>query len=394
MPNPDENKKKDLGQQVEQAHEQYGEDIAAAAQQEADDIKAANDAYAAAMATAETARQQGAAEVRKSIEGYLNDGYNAQQAILKSAQDEVEKAKAEDEALTQASYNAARWTGATELAASVANLIAVGGFRAENQKYHQYSQDWMKTADEQHRYRLNRIDNLRERQRAIQQQLLQMKMAGGSTLAQLDAGENNARYTHAAGVAGAGREMAVKLAGIKAGAATEAAKAKVEGGKARATIEMQEKKIAADRANTAATNNTRLVVAGMKSGGSGGDKSIIQVALPPEKTGEKARVLTIKQGSLLATINANLNLFKSDDQKAIERILRDPSGSQDDKAKKMQQFIKTSPEIVRLLSKAGKLDYVDWDDQPQQASGSSNGNSGSNGSVGRAFDLDKALGIK
>lgn len=94
---------------------------------------------------------------------------------------DFETQNAQDEEQIKNDVKAARWTGATELAASLANLIGVGSFNAANQQYKQYSQDWMRKADADMRMQRARLDNFRERQRAMQMHINQLKQGDANT---------------------------------------------------------------------------------------------------------------------------------------------------------------------------------------------------------------------
>lgn len=94
---------------------------------------------------------------------------------LQEEKDRFERERAEAQEQIRADQQAGRWTGLTELAASVANLVGVGEGNAVSQQYRNYSQDWMRKADEDMRYHRSRIDNLRDRQRAIQQRMLEVE---------------------------------------------------------------------------------------------------------------------------------------------------------------------------------------------------------------------------
>ena len=94
--------------------------------------------------------------------------------MLLQQRKDFEAQNAQDEEQIKNDVKAARWTGATELAASLANLIGVGSFNAANQQYKQYSQDWMRKADADMRMQRARLDNFRERQRAMQMHINQL----------------------------------------------------------------------------------------------------------------------------------------------------------------------------------------------------------------------------
>ncbi len=403
MPTPGE-KAQEAYKKYQETIQQYGDENHAA-------VKAAYDTWQQASTDAETQRREGAANVRKSISDYLNEGYQATDAILKSEDQRI--ADAEQEAIDQRNREekAALWTGAGEVAASLANLIAVGGYNAVSQKYHSYQQDWMKKAEENWKANRARIDNMRDRQRALQQQMIQMKMNGGSTLANFDMGEINARSTAAGKQADAGLKAAVDLAGIKGQTAQAVAQAGLQGETTKISLDQQEQARKDAKAQHEAKINlqydlhgfttdpktgrrvapaTGVTATGRVSGGSGSSSSIL-LSIPPTTEGGKGTRLTINSGSLIATINANVDLFKSNDQKAITRILRG-TGSQDDKAKQLEQYIKTSPEILDLLKLSSlAVDEFDWG-KTETTQAAEAPSQRSQGSVGSAADLDKLIG--
>lgn len=78
---------------------------------------------------------------------------------------------AENEADIANSAKAARYTGATELAASLINLAGVAGFGAENQVYKGHSVDWMKKMDQQKETNKAYRDGMRDKMNSLQAQL-------------------------------------------------------------------------------------------------------------------------------------------------------------------------------------------------------------------------------
>lgn len=150
---------------VQEAGQNVVEGMKTAGAQQIADMDAANQAYNEAnQAAIEANRQQSGAAIGSfadMVEGYARN---------------IRNAEAEGAAQVAADQRAARWTGATELASSIANLIAVGGHNAVSQQYRPYSQDWMRKADQDARLNRMRIDNLRERQRAMQGQLANMRL--------------------------------------------------------------------------------------------------------------------------------------------------------------------------------------------------------------------------
>ena len=205
-----------------QAMQQYGDQNHAA-------VKQQYDAYVNALNAAETKRQADITAARSSLEASLNEGIGGIDAILKEGDDRLKAEEQEAKDQREREEKAAIWTGVGEVAASLANLIAVGGFNAVNQQYKQYSQDWMRRAEENWRRNRDRIDRLRERQRGIQQQIIQLQMDKGRTLSSFDMNEANAQYGHANDLGKTKLDAGVTLAGIQGKANEAAAKAALEG---------------------------------------------------------------------------------------------------------------------------------------------------------------------
>lgn len=151
--------------EVQQAGQNVVEGMQTAGAQQLADLEAANNAYNEANnAAIEANRQQSNAAI-----GSFADMVNQYAENIRRAEDE-------GAAQVAASQRAARWAGATELASSIANLVAVGGHNAVSQQYRPFSQDWMRKADQDARMNRMRIDNLRERQRAMQGQLANLRL--------------------------------------------------------------------------------------------------------------------------------------------------------------------------------------------------------------------------
>lgn len=106
--------------------------------------------------------------------------------ILNAYKTDYDREQQESLNAQKANVRAARWAGATELAASLANLFAVGEGNAVSQVYQPVSQDWMQRAEEESRYRRSRIDDIRQRQRAMEMQMAQMRSEEALQLAKYD----------------------------------------------------------------------------------------------------------------------------------------------------------------------------------------------------------------
>ena len=168
-----------------QAYEEQANVLRQQGEQTAQALESAGNQQLADLASAQAAQQQAYNDAQKMYQDQMNKGYNSFSDIISGYRQQGEQEAAEMQQQINRDQQAARWTGATEMAASIANLIGVGAANASNQQYKTYSQDWMKKADADVRERRSRMDNLRERQRAMEQQLLQLKMGNaGQALSQ------------------------------------------------------------------------------------------------------------------------------------------------------------------------------------------------------------------
>ena len=127
-----------------------------------------------------------AAAVRAQNKGFAD--------MLQSMRDEYERQRTEGEQQIKDEQNAAKWTGLTELAASLANMIGVGQGNAVSQTYRPHSQDWMQKADASIKEHRSRMENLRQRQRETELKMAQLRSEGGLAVmkAKQEADEKNA----------------------------------------------------------------------------------------------------------------------------------------------------------------------------------------------------------
>lgn len=99
---------------------------------------------------------------------------------------EREQEEQEAEIRLKADTQAAKWTGATEMAAAIANLIGVGAGNAVSQQYKPVSQDWMAKAEANAKESRNRIRDVRKRQDEIRLQMQKLKADKDLALAKYD----------------------------------------------------------------------------------------------------------------------------------------------------------------------------------------------------------------
>ena len=344
--------------------------------------QAAADTYTS-LATLNNKRVDAAGDALAEDVGKINGEQTQYFAdLLKQRGLDVKKAEAEDAELTEGERKAAAWTGATELAAAIANMVGVGSFNASNQKYHSFSQDWMKKADENRKARRKRMDDLRERQNAAGAQLSAIKASGAKDLAQLRArlvGEKAARDNSVLGVK---FKADNEVAAAEATGRQAAAEATAKGKQAEISLGLKEQ----TRSDANRQHEDALLAQGFKRGkdgnlevdpdivaaraaargrttSSGGRGSSIQVTFAasgenPEET------MTINAQSLYNTILANkedLGLTK-DEQKEVLRLIG--SGGAEDTAKILTAYATKNKKLRDLVRKSAVSSTYDPGNPP------------------------------
>ena len=202
----------------------------------------------------------------KTFTDYLNQGYNADQAMLMAAQQNTVNAQKEAKQQVDADRKAAKWTGLTELAASIANLVGVGQ-GAVSQNYRQYSQDWMQKADRDMHYHRARIDNLKERQRALQQRQQQIKLQNNLTLAQMQAAARKESTDAQQRLAEQQAAHARNIAGLQYKGTQAAAEAALQGGVTQAKMDQADAHQRASLGAQAAARAANMRAAGRNPDG-------------------------------------------------------------------------------------------------------------------------------
>lgn len=302
----------------------------------------------------------------------IGDAYHQQEKsfadYLQGIKDDYERERQAAQQEVEQDQRAARWTGATELAAAIANMIGVGSTNAVSQQHKTYSQDWMRKADQDSRERRNRLDNIRQRQRETELKIAQLRSQGGLALAQYDANKRQQDIQNAMAA-----QKAALDAQYKAGQLTlDQYKAETERLKAKATADYNAGRLANDtmraRASAAssystATYNKERTEQLRKSGGSGSSSDLtLTFDTTDEIPGEKIR---IKDQSLLRTIEANVDSFNEEDQRAVTRILNNYSINSDEKARQLLPYIKNSSRM-RDLVRSSATSTEAYGTRPQQ----------------------------
>lgn len=219
----------DYEDKIRQAGKKRSESYNDTGKQAADALTGAAGQFATETEQANAAYLQGLNDAQKLYQQRMDEGYTQFADIIAGSQRDAQAELAQEQQEIANKQKAARWTGAAELASSVANMIGVGSFNAANQQYKTYSQDWMRQADADMRAHRAKVGNLRERQRAMQQQLLQLRMNNAGQA--LQAAQRQAEAARKANEQSAAARRDAATAGVKVqlDAADRAAAAEYEG---------------------------------------------------------------------------------------------------------------------------------------------------------------------
>ena len=262
-------------EQVLNAHNQQAEEIRNAGNTVAEGLTAAGNQQVQDLETAEQARADAYNAAQQLYRQRMDQGYKDFADIINTRRTNVMQAEQDAATLDQANRRAAKWTGATELAASIANMIAVGSGNAVSQQYNNYSQGWMQKADRDAREHRARIDNLRERQRMLQQHLTQIRLGdAGQSLANAQREAEAARQARAQ-IAAAKYQTATTPLNIQLQAAEKAAAAETQGATQAANVGLHEEQMRQSAAQQAAAlaQRERQFNAQMEANGYEKDKS-------------------------------------------------------------------------------------------------------------------------
>ena len=230
---------KTWAQQILEAHQKAQQEINQSGEQGQQDIRAAQLAYEDTLNQAQQQYVNDMNAVRQSKADLWGQYAGGVEALIAERQKEIDRAKEVANAEYMASQKAGLASGLTHLAASLGNLIGTGFFDASHAEYQNPAMDWMKKADQDKLVNRQRIDNMRERQRAVQQQLLQIKAQGGLDIAELDANLANQGYQHRAGIGSSRQNADLSAANIGMQTRQAAAQTGLQGTTAAVSAEMQ-----------------------------------------------------------------------------------------------------------------------------------------------------------
>ena len=225
---------------IEEANEIYQEGLQQGAQQVYDAMVQQGNANVAGLEAAQTQQTADLNAAQQRYRAGMDAGLKGFSDIILNEQDRVRQEQQAAADRVKADNQAAKWTGLGELAASVANLIGVGGHNAVSQQYKQYSQDWMRKADQDMREHRYRMDNVNARLNALKQQQLQLQM-GDAQQALAQAQQNADRaYNNRIAMMQARNAAALDPVRYRAEAEAKIGEAAVEGAQRAASVGMQE----------------------------------------------------------------------------------------------------------------------------------------------------------
>ena len=379
MPTP----KKTRQQLAEEAYENQAQSLEQAGQNAADALTSAGQQYAADLNAANQARQDAYNAAQQAYQQRMNEGYTQFADIIAGERRRADLAEQEALAQRAAEQRAARWTGAGELAASVANMIAVGGFNASNQQYKSYSQDWMKQADENWRLNRARIDNMRDRQRALQQQLVQMRMGDAGQALNMATRQADAGYQHGTTAAQTRYQTSSAPVNIQMQAARDAGSDRTQGAMAGINAALQDEHVKQGWARINAEQDktkTTMLTAGFVPDSSvpGGYRydpkkaeTIIGRIANPKSSKDSLEIPLMANGNLPAetitvqdddalktTILANIDAVTdlTDKQKnEVAELMEDNSIDAEKKARSLQRYLVSSGQLRALFRRSGAV---------------------------------------
>ena len=315
------------------------------------------------------------------------------EALITERQNEIARAQQEAVADYNASQRAAQATGLTHLASSIANLIGVGGFNASNQVYQNPSMDWMKKADQDKFINRQRIDNLRERQRAIQQHLLDIKAQGEGALIGYDREAANIKNQFGMNMAGARRDADLAAARYEAEGAINAAQAGAQGASAvasarnqEASLGLQQDRLNAEKDRYAAQMRAQgynpdgsinpaymqeAQVVARATGGGGGKKDDDLISFRVNEYQDMPQLdwqgsAAWLENTLLSSIDTIDDI--TDRQKTeIKRILNSDSIKADEKGRQLARYIGTSKQLRDLIRRENQANTPQTTASPASA---------------------------
>jgi len=320
-----------MEEDVKAAYKRYADALQEFGDQNNAEVKRLYDEYQSLADAAEKQRQADYDKLYGTVQQNLNNGMSAYDSIIKSGEDRLKKDEEEDAKLRDVAQKKVSWSSAAELGANLINMFSVGA-GATNQQYKSYSEDWRREADQKARERRARMDNIRERQKALNMQKIQLQMTGNDRLAQMQAGENASRYQNAMDRAGKGLQAGVTMHENAMKTKENVAKAGLEGTVKAA--EMKERRLL--RQATGASRKQTDGTFGVTFG-----------------DGQQLGFTSAQHFN--NTVGSNLHhITNPNDKAAVASILKDKSLSENERIDQLVPYIDKYPEIEKALTKVSK----------------------------------------
>lgn len=301
----------------------------------------------------------------------LNDSYTGQikyfADLAQRRKTEYDRVKAEEDARVAGARKAAAWTAGAEAAAAIANLAGVGGLGASNQTLPQYSVNWMKTADENYRQRKERLDRIREMQVAAEGQAQAAR--GQRDIAMLNYSQQQAKLKYDRAMAMEKLRLDNALAAHKI--SMDEYDRRLKEAEIRVKMETQARKDARDDRVAQSTISRNYAQANKytsdsrRSSSAGGGAKPLSITFAGTGYEGSDETLHFKDKSqIVNVVKANQGvdgIWSEEDTKAVNRILKDPDKSADEKADALIPYARKSPRMMDLLRQATKREAVEAD---------------------------------
>ena len=304
-----------MEEDVKAAYKRYADALQEFGDQNNAEVKRLYDEYQSLADAAEKQRQADYNKLYGTVQENINSGMSAYDSIIKSGEDRLKKEEEEDARLRDVAQKKVSWSSAAELGANLINMFSVGA-GATNQQYKSYSEDWRREAD----------------QKALNMQRIQLQMTGNDKLAQMQAGENAARYQNAMDRAGKGLQAGVTMHENAMKTKENVAKAGLEGSVKSA--EMKERRLL--RQATGASRKQTDGTFGVTFG-----------------DGQQLGFTSAQHFN--NTVGSNLHhITNAADKQAVASILQDKSLTDTEKIDQLVPYIDKYPQIEQALSKVAK----------------------------------------
>ena len=267
---PEEKKKKQTsGEKYQENVDTAAQAVAAANNAAAEAVETQGQQLASDMAYAQAKQRQDQTYAQNMLNMAQQDNQKSFAALANEYKQRIDNERAEAQKQVDADKKAATATSFAEFGSALANLIGVGGYNAVSQQYKNYSQDWMKKADQDMREHRSRVDNLLARQDALKERINQLRLADANQAIQLAQQRAAQDYQNRMAAAQLRSDTATKAAQLRAQGAKEAAETQLKGAQQATAFDLQERgqNISAQQHND--TMKFNLAKAGLKKNDKG-----------------------------------------------------------------------------------------------------------------------------